>query len=478
MDVVLQRVVGAAMAGSSLYEVVLETSEEFKQWLEKEVGMTSAELGGEPYFRQTDIVMKPTSGEPALPAGIQYLSPQEIFGDVNGGSLFIKGDGESMAAHYSDVNQGELADAWLMSALAMVARYGKATSIFTGHGDDGVVVQLHKFNKDPKMFGTWDSPFEQPVTYALPTKDGKLCYTYSDEAGELWPALAEKAVAAAYHSTAGHEVNGYEVLLEGNAAMGLAMLLGGTPFTVKLNEVTDAGNRSALLFRAWKKLLRQGCTVIVYFKEDANGLEGSRPYTVFSLQKFDGALGPTFLALFRSPRGKQAQDCAAGTGGVWNGKWSDCDADGWAANPQAKAQCDWNGRKDDGTFWMAFEDIVANLGDRYTVFIPSDPELRKMNLTDHTNLGLAAASSKLEGQLNSTISQLMGNNALGENVNKFAKFAIDALQQFGQVASTANDVEGQAQGVKEQANEAVAHAQGMLGANPAVADMLGKCVVM
>uniref|UniRef100_A0A7S1JI09 Calpain catalytic domain-containing protein n=1 Tax=Eutreptiella gymnastica TaxID=73025 RepID=A0A7S1JI09_9EUGL len=478
MDVVLQRVVGAAMAGSSLYEVVLETSEEFKQWLEKEVGMTATELGGEPYFRQTDIVMNPTSGEPALPAGIQYQSPQEIFGDANGGSLFIKGDGESMAAHYSDVNQGELADAWLMSALAMVARYGKAASIFTGHGDDGVVVQLHKLNKDPRMFGTWDSPFEQSVTYALPTKDGKLCYTYSDEAGELWPAMAEKAVAAAYHGTAGNEKNGYDVLLEGNAAMGMAMLLGGTPFTVKLNKVTDAGNQSQLLFRAWKKLLRQGCTVIVYFENDANGLEKSRPYTVFSLQKIDGALGPTFLVLFRSPRGKQAQDCAAGTGGVWNGKWSDCDTDGWAANSVAKAQCDWNGRKDDGTFWMAFEDIVANLGDRYTVFIPSDPELRKINLTDHTSLGLAAASSKLEGQLNASFAQLMANNGLGENVNKFATFAIDALQQVGQVASAANQIQGQAESVKEQAEDTAAHAQSIVGKIPGAADMLGKCVVM
>ena len=424
--------------------------------------------------------MKPTSEEPALPKGIQYLSPQEIFGDeANGGSLFIKGDGETMAAHYSDVNQGELADAWLMSALAMVARYGKAESIFTGSGDDGVTVQLHQFNKDPKMFGTWDSPFEQSVNIALPTKDGKLCYTYSDEAGELWPALAEKAVAAAYHGIAGHEKNGYEVLLEGNAAMGLAMLLGGTPMTVKLNEVKfNVGNRSVLLYRAWKKLLRQGCTVIVYFKEDANGLEKSRPYTVFSLEKIDGALGPTNLALFRSPRGKQAQDCGAATGGVWNGKWSDCDTDGWAANPLAKAQCDWNGRKDDGTFWMAFEDIVANIMQRYTVFIPSDPNLRRMNLTDSKNLGLAAASSKLEGELNKSFSQLTANTGLSENINKFAKFAIDALHQVGQVASTANEIKGQAEGVKEQAEETASHAEAMVKKNPAVAEMLGQCTVM
>ena len=56
MDVVMQRVVGAALAGSSLYEVVLETSEEFKQWLEKEVGMTSADLGGSRIFAKQRLL--------------------------------------------------------------------------------------------------------------------------------------------------------------------------------------------------------------------------------------------------------------------------------------------------------------------------------------------------------------------------------------------------------------------------------------
>ena len=79
-------------------------------------------------------------------------------------------------------------------------------------------------------YSSFQTPFAQTVsTEVVANVDGTLAYTFSDDPGEYWPAMAEKAVAAA-HWKSGQ--NGYGALIGGVTQVGLAMILGGHPSTI------------------------------------------------------------------------------------------------------------------------------------------------------------------------------------------------------------------------------------------------------
>lgn len=357
----------------------LKKKSKFTEFVKKSAGDPDLDLGGDVYYLKEKIKMKPGEWDPKCDA--EYATLQTLFGDK--AALFKKRGAENMRAHYSDVNQGAIGNCWLMAAMQSVCRYGMAESMFVNLGDGPepkayVDVKLHKQDGD---FGGFDSIFIQTVTTKIPANGGKPVYVSSDDEGEYWPCMAEKAVASAMGS--------YQDTSGGLPAIGLAQLIGGTPGFVQ-GVTSDA----TILINAWRALLRRGIAICVAWKEvpggpagtngepsSGSGLVSMHAYTVLALVSHDGH----DLAYFRNPWGRNVNGCnrASSTNGAgeWTGKWSDCDAESWDANPQLAEMCGHKGVAADGNFWMCMTDVVKYLDGNYSIFIPKDPELLNLDLT-------------------------------------------------------------------------------------------------
>eukprot|EP00670_Eutreptiella_braarudii_P001303 CAMPEP_0174300242 /NCGR_PEP_ID=MMETSP0809-20121228/58350_1 /TAXON_ID=73025 ORGANISM="Eutreptiella gymnastica-like, Strain CCMP1594" /NCGR_SAMPLE_ID=MMETSP0809 /ASSEMBLY_ACC=CAM_ASM_000658 /LENGTH=532 /DNA_ID=CAMNT_0015405791 /DNA_START=30 /DNA_END=1628 /DNA_ORIENTATION=+ len=371
------------LTGTNVERYFYSSSSSVNSWLLSTYNVDMKKLGGTmAWWEASD--MRPSGPNPSLPSGVRYKTPSQLFGSQ--AALFKTDNGESIAAHFTDVNQGELGNCWLMAAIAAVARYGVAQTLFTAHDSSNVTVTLHKCDGGR---GAFNSSFSQTVSTQIPSKNGsRPCYVSSDNTGEYWPCMLEKAVAAAHYRTDNHQ-NGYAAQAGGIETIGMAQLLGGFPGIAHAANLTGDA-----LYNAWDYLMAQGITVAAGWKtvaggptgtngepSAAQGLVAGHAYTVIALANVGGIK----LALFRNPWGKNVAGCdqpnAYGGGGEWRGKWSDCDANTWNSNPQVKAACGWKGKRHDGCFWMDFNDIGANLsGGSYGFFIPKDPALRAKDL--------------------------------------------------------------------------------------------------
>ena len=116
----------------------------------------------------------------------------------------------------------------------------------------------------------------------------------------------------------------------------------------------------------------------------AGGLVSGHAYVILAVVES----GSERLAMFRNPWGSRVAGCASTSGppGEWTGKWSDCDDKSWSQHPDVKEACKFNGIRNDGNFWMSFDDIVLHMGDRYGIFVPEDPKLRAVNLASPIDL--------------------------------------------------------------------------------------------
>lgn len=106
---------------------------------------------------------------------------------LTAGTLFVNG------ANYTDINQGNLSDCYLLASLAEAALKTPAiiTDMFVVNGDGTYTVKI--FNNSQATYVTVDS-------YLPIDGNGKLVYagigkSYNDIGNELWVSLAEKAYA-------------------------------------------------------------------------------------------------------------------------------------------------------------------------------------------------------------------------------------------------------------------------------------------
>ena len=204
---------------------------------------------------------------PSVP-GLDYKRPEEIWEHPH---LFSKGTAEESAAHFSDVNQGALGNCWLLAAMQAVARYGVASKLICSPLDaseprTNVCVKLHH---QDGVLGGFSTPFNQTVSTTIPCRrryDGRYepQYCTSDDIGEYWPHMVEKAVAAAFSNES------YQGLVGGLTIVGLGVLLGGNAFILEPKHLS-----ADTLFKSWRKLMSQGCTVSAAWKAVAGGPQGT-----------------------------------------------------------------------------------------------------------------------------------------------------------------------------------------------------------
>lgn len=347
------------------------------------------------YGLKMDFSIK-EDGEPYTMSG-KYVTPKEIWG--SDATLFKSNRTDQLAANFNDVNQGALGDCWLMSAISAIARYGDVgtgtskrnvikslfADIHTPPGEDipdKVTIRLR--NADKEVDGRSKEEVLQTVTTNIVVgSNNRPLFTRSDENGEFWPNMLEKAIAASLIRTK-PDRPGYLALHGGLMSGGLSMLLPGIPVYCYFTSNPTPEQ----LYTNWDALMKSGITICNSWNRTErltknepaklNGLILTHAFTVCSIVAYKDDEIDVKLALFRNPWG--SGNCsynADSGGGEWTGDWSDCSPQ-WAKYPKVAAACSFKARRD-GLFWMSFQDIANHIGN-VELFIPEDPDLRAVDL--------------------------------------------------------------------------------------------------
>ncbi|XP_059098074.1 calpain-9-like [Tigriopus californicus] len=255
-----------------------------------------------------------------------------------------------------DVEQGEQGDPWLLAAVSSLTltprfldRVVPPDQNFE-HGYCGV------FRFRFWHFGDW---VEVLVDDRLPTYKGRLVYMHSTDPSEFWAALLEKAYAKLYGS--------YEALHQGFTTKALQDLTGGIVQSFSLNSqdklltyqvLNSAVPRSTLLIASINIDTRNDSKRTLRLR---NGLITRHAYSVTGLARVRGHLGDTHLVRLRNPWGK----------GEWNGPWSERSWEWDSLSDRDKELLSARVRNE-GEFWMAFDDFAAQFSHLDLVHIGPD----------------------------------------------------------------------------------------------------------
>ncbi|XP_069705576.1 calpain-1 catalytic subunit-like isoform X2 [Periplaneta americana] len=270
--------------------------------------------------------------------------PRFIASDTGGGSSTGGGGGGGAAdCGRLDVEAGELGDTWLLAAISSLT--------LTPRFLDRVVPPDQTF--DPASycglfrfrfwhFGEWKDVL---IDDRLPTYRGRLIYTHCTNPTEFWAPLLEKAYAKLYGC--------YESLQAGFTTRALQDLTGGIVQSFGLSNqdryltfqvLNSAVPRSSLLIASInpekdsKRQLRL-----------RNGLITQHAYSVTGLARVRGPLGETPLVRLRNPWGR----------GEWTGPWSERSWEWDGLSDRDKELLSVRVRND-GEFWMSFEDFARH----------------------------------------------------------------------------------------------------------------------
>ncbi|XP_064392675.1 calpain-9-like [Halichondria panicea] len=242
-----------------------------------------------------------------------------------------------------DVKQGMLGDCWLVSAIASLTQdsllLNRVVPIEQGWGYGYAGIFHFKF----WHFGEW---VDIVVDDRLPTRNGKLIFIHSEDDNEFWSALLEKAYAKLY--------GGYEALKGGKTSEAMEDFTGGVVESIELakaepdlfNKILKNSQRSSLM----------SCSITasrdeVEAKLD-NGLIKGHAYSVTGANVLTVKGKEIKLIRIRNPWGQKE----------WNGDWSDKSST-WKNVPEEKRrQLDQN-NKDDGEFWISFDDFRKHFTD-------------------------------------------------------------------------------------------------------------------
>ncbi|XP_072451473.1 calpain-5-like isoform X2 [Chiloscyllium punctatum] len=275
------------------------------------------------------------------PGPIEWRRPQEL---CESPRLFVDG----ISSH--DLNQGQLGNCWFVAACSCLALRDNLWQ--------KVIPDWKKQDWNPKKpnnyagifhfrfwrFGEW---IDVVVDDRLPTMDEKLLFCHSSSKEEFWSALLEKA----YAKLAGC----YEALDGGNTGDAIVDFTGSVAESIEVKNTKDSIQRHNLFEKLLKVYNRGGLISCSIHMEPVSileisklqGLRADHSYSVTKVQKV--RLGNTADKLsmirLRNPWGK----------GEWLGPWSDNSKE-WQKISKKERKKIGTDLKNDGEFWMAFED--------------------------------------------------------------------------------------------------------------------------
>nr|CAD7462333.1 unnamed protein product [Timema tahoe] len=191
-------------------------------------------------------------------------------------------------------------------------------------------------------FGEWRDVF---VDDRLPTYKGRLIYLHSTNPTEFWAALLEKAYAKLYGC--------YESLQGGCTTRALQDLTGGIVQSFGLSN-----QDRYLTFQVLNSAVPRSSLLISSINQEKdnkrqlrlrNGLITQHAYSVTGLARVRGPLGETPLVRLRNPWGR----------GEWTGPWSERSWE-WDGLSERDKELLSVRVRNDGEFWMSFEDFARH----------------------------------------------------------------------------------------------------------------------
>eukprot|EP01112_Ceratiomyxa_fruticulosa_P010738 TRINITY_DN2856_c0_g1_i1.p1 TRINITY_DN2856_c0_g1~~TRINITY_DN2856_c0_g1_i1.p1 ORF type:complete len:614 (-),score=139.62 TRINITY_DN2856_c0_g1_i1:132-1973(-) len=235
-----------------------------------------------------------------------------------------------------DIEQGQLGDCWLLSALAVVATKPQILKFLFVKADPLRGEYHLRFYRE----GKWE---EVRIDDRIPCgSDGRPVFAHCQDPDEIWVPIIEKALAKMLGT--------YEALDGGFLEEGVVLLTGGRPQRVTVNDWKYKNGSQENADELWTKLNQ-------YYKEGqmmgaaicsgkeipdkSTGLISGHAYGVLSVRETNDKKYK--LIQLRNPWGSFE----------WKGKWSDGSKEWNSTYIKEMGEVE----KDDGAFWMSLEDF-------------------------------------------------------------------------------------------------------------------------
>ncbi|XP_059138837.1 calpain-A-like isoform X2 [Physella acuta] len=254
----------------------------------------------------------------------------------------------SEGANQYDLDQGALGDCWFIAGAAVLAATHPAEFAKVVPPDQGFTPDIYTgmFRFNFWWYGKW---VEVIIDDYLPTDGTRLIYCSNIERqDEFWPCLLEKAYAKLRGS--------YENLDGGKLQDAMVDLTGGISEVIDIQKKREISPELYnLLYTSFQMKSMMGACI---FKpensapneiEKNNGLFMGHAYSITGFKQIPTGRGTVNLLRLRNPWGRDE----------WKGPWSDRSPEMRHLTKELQNDLLFVSR-DDGEFWMSYEDFIAN----------------------------------------------------------------------------------------------------------------------
>ncbi|XP_074535949.1 calpain-12 [Halichoeres trimaculatus] len=301
--------------------------QDFKTLLEE--CLKSGEMFEDPTFpaEQKSIGM-PEDPDPKK--AIKWQRPKEI----SENAVFVEG-----TTGTTDICQGQLGNCWLLASLSCLTMHPTLFVKVVPPGQSLSKPYAGIFHFRFWQYGEW---VEVVVDDRLPTREGRLLFSYSHTRHEYWSALVEKAYAKL--------VGSYGSLKGGNISEGMEDFTGGIAYSMDVSSRTPR-----VLWRSLTAALSRGSLLSCFIEAcsykdigqvTGDGLIKGHAYAITDTDKVKKASEEVLLLRLRNPWGFIE----------YRGPWSDKGTE-WDQLDKAEKDRISLKKREDGEFWICAEDF-------------------------------------------------------------------------------------------------------------------------